>query len=172
MSEPRCWRARTRWLAAGCLLYSGTLASVACGAGGIRPNFGPFPEALSDTATVSADSAIVAAAGILESEGIELRHVRPWEGYLETRWINTTSGGRGSPESVANNEMVRIRFWADAVSEMRTLVVGEAVKPRVVDPSLPIREREMPLDEDHAGFAILRRVFDAVMQQLEGASGT
>lgn len=170
MMDPRAWGTERRFVAAGILLSLTALSGAACGAGGVRPRFEPFPDALSDTAAASPDSAILAAAAALEDEGIELRHVRPHEGYLETRWLNVTEGGRGSPESVATDDMVRIRFWADAVSERRTLVVGEAVMPRVVDPSLPPRERETLLPDDHSGFVLLQRVFHAVMAELTEAA--
>lgn len=136
----------------------------ACGAGGVRPRFHSFPGAPADTVTMPPDSAIVVAAAALEAQGIELHHVRPREGYLETHWFNARTGERGSAESVRTDVMTIIRLWADAVTDDQTLLTGEAIQHRFVDPSLPTREKEQLVDAQHPAYDILRRVLAQVKE--------
>jgi hypothetical protein len=137
--------------------------TVVCGAGGVRPRFAPFHAALSDTVTASPDSVIMAAAAVLQAEGIEVHHVRPREGFLETHWFDAGNNRRVRASSLGTDALTIIRLWADAVTERRTLVVGEAARPLVVDPSLPTREREVPVAEDEPGHQVMLRVFEQVM---------
>jgi hypothetical protein len=136
--------------------------SVGCGAGGVRPRFTPFTESLRDTVAASPDSVVLIAAEILEAEGIAVHHVRRREGYLETHWFDAATTQRASAESVRTESLTIIRLWADAVTERQTLVVAEAARPLFVDPSLPTREKEVAVSEDHPGHAFLQRVFEQV----------
>lgn len=156
---------------AGAAVWLMVMVGTACGAGAVRPRFTPFREAISDTLTIAPDSAITLAASLLHDSGIVLHHVRPIEGYLQTRWFNVTSRERVSPQSADRDARAIIRIWADAVSEHQTLVIAEASMARVVDPSLPAREREMPVPDDHPARAILAQVLAGLRTQSDGRRG-
>lgn len=154
------------------VLWTTASIGIACGAGGVRPHFLPFPTAVSDTVSSHPEDAIELAGELLVSEGLELEASSPVEGYLETKWFNIATGRRGNPGSLDIEATIRVRFWADLIAENRTVVVGEVVRRRVVDPSLPIREREIPVPDDHPGSELLRRIFGELRTRLSSRSAS
>ena len=134
----------------------------ACGAGGVRPTFQPFPQAIVDTVTGEPQEIVEHISELLRQEAIELRWVRSREGYVESEWFDPVSGEAGGGRSLNTAGIVRLRFWTDTVMEHQSVVVGEAVRRRVVDPSLPVRETEVHVAEDHEGYEILRRVIEGL----------
>jgi hypothetical protein len=140
----------------------------ACGAGGVRATFRPFPQAITDTITGEPDAIVAQIAELLRAKGIELRWVRHREGYVETKWFDPVSGRTGGGRSLNTEGIVRMRFWTDRVMEHRSVVVGEAVRRRVVDPSLPDRETEVHVPPDHQGYAILQSIFEALTSAGHG----
>ena len=143
---------------------SGLAAAVAtaCGAADVRPFYAPFPEAQIDTIQTAPNSAIEQLNELLIAEGLELHVASPREGFLETEWFNATTLAGGDGNSMDTEGLVRLRFWADAVRAGVTVVVGEATNRVSVDPSLPIREKEVAVPSDHPAQAILLRVLDAL----------
>lgn len=139
------------------------IACWACGAGAVRPRFEPFPEAIVDTVTGQPDALAERISELLMEEGIELRWVREREGYVETKWFNPVTGETGGGRSLNTYEIVRMRFWTDLAMEHQSVVVGEAVHRRVVDPSLPERQREVHIPRNHPGHEILGRVFELLV---------
>ena len=138
------------------------LLTTACGAGGVRPRFDPFPQAISDTFPLPPDSAIVRIGEILEAEGIEIQHIRPVEGYLESKWFDVGTRRAVSATSLNTDSVVRFRFWSDPAMPGNSLVVGEAVRRRVIDPSQPERETEQPVPPDHPATELLQRMLAAL----------
>lgn len=140
----------------------------ACGAGGVRPTFRPFPQAIVDTVVGEPEEIVEHLSELLQAEGIELRWVRIREGYVETKWFDPVDGTTGGGRSLNTAGIVRLRFWTDIVMEHQSVVVGEAVRRRVVDPSLPVRETEVHVPEDHLGYVILLRVLEALATGSHG----
>ena len=138
------------------------LACAACGAAGVRPTFRPFPEAITDTVAGEPEEIVEHLAELIRDEGIELRWVRIREGYVETKWFDSATGDTGGGRSLDTYGVIRLRFWTDLIMEHRSVVVGEAVNRRVVDPSLPEREMEIHVPQDHVGHEILQRILDAL----------
>ena len=144
------------------------LLTVACGAGGVRPRFEPFPQAISDTFPLSPDSAIVMIGEILAAEGVEIQHIRPREGYVESKWFDVGAGRAVSASSIDTDSVVRFRFWTDPATPGMSLVVGEVVRRRVIDPSQPEREIEQPVPADHPATELLQRMLAALGPDPEG----
>ncbi len=144
------------------------IASGACGAGGVRPTFRPFPQAIVDTVAGGPEEIVEHLAELLQEEAIELRWVRIREGYVETKWFDPVSGTPGGGRSLNTAGVVRLRFWTDIVMEHRSVVIGEAVCRRVVDPSLPVRETEVHVPPEHAGYEILQRVLESLVSGSHG----
>ena len=138
------------------------LLTTACGAGGVRPRFDPFPQAISDTFPLPPDSAIIRIGEILDAEGIEIRHIRPVEGYVESKWFDVGARRTVSAMSLDTDSVVRFRFWSDPATPGSSLVVGEAVRRRVIDPSQPERETEQPVPPDHPATELLQRMLAAL----------
>ncbi len=128
----------------------------------MRPTFRPFPQAIVDTVVGEPQEIVEHISELLREEAIELRWVRVREGYVETKWFDSVTGATGSGRSLNTAGMVRLRFWTDIVMEHQSVVVGEAVHRRVVDPSLPVRETEVHVPPDHGGYEILQRVFESL----------
>jgi hypothetical protein len=134
----------------------------ACGAGGVRPTFHPFPEAITDTVVGEPATIVEQLSELLQDEGIELRWVRVREGYVETKWFDPVVGTTGGGRSLNTGGIVRLRFWTDLVSEHESVVVGEAVHRRVVDPSLPVRLTEAHVAPGHPGHQLLQLIFESL----------
>lgn len=154
------------------VLGTAALIGVACGAAGVRPHFLPFPTAIADTVSIHPEEAIQLAGELLVSEGLELEASSPAEGYLETKWFNMATGRRGSPRSLDAEATIRVRFWADLIAEHRTVVVGEVVRQRVIDPSLPMRQRETTVPGGHPASELLRRIFGELRTRPSTRSAT
>ena len=134
----------------------------ACGAGGVRPTFQPFPQAITDTVAGEPHTIVEHLSELLQDEGIELRWVRVREGYVETRWFDPVTARTGGGRSLNTDGIVRMRFWTDIVMEHQSVVVGEVVHRRIVDPSLPTRETEAHVSPEHPGYAILQRIVESL----------
>ena len=146
------------------------IAFGACGAGGVRPAFLPFPQAITDTIAGQPEIIVKQLSDLLQDEGIELRWVRVREGYVETKWFDPITVKAGGGQSLNTDKIVRMRFWTDLASQHEpvSVVVGEAVRRRIIDPSLPPREREMHVSPQHAGYAILERIITSLTSGSHG----
>ena len=134
----------------------------ACGAGGVRPTFHPFPEAITDTVAGEPQTIVEHLSELLQDEGIELRWVRVREGYIETKWFDPVTGKTGGGRSLNTDGIVRMRFWADIVAEHQSTVIGEVVHRRIIDPSLPTRDTEAHVSPEHPGYAIIQRILESL----------
>ena len=172
----------------------GSVVVTACAsAGTVRPPFSPLYEAMVDTLLVvpvlspeleqrilgeqldALDDAVIERAQLIAEleqrtidEGLDIRVANVQDGYLETRWFNVVSR-RSDDGDVAHPEReILLRFWVDPVGPLGYKLTAEAVYRRVSDPSLPSREREVMVPEDHEGEAILTRILDGVREQFGG----
>lgn len=141
---------------------------VACGAGGVRPWFDPFPEAQLDTVSVPANTAATLIGELLASEGVEVKYIRPDEGYVETRWFDVQTAHTASSTGLETDSTVRLRFWINPVTPTESEILGEAAKRRVIDPSLPERETEVPVPPDHSGEKLVKRILAMLKQRTGG----
>ncbi|UCG85233.1 MAG: hypothetical protein JSW71_15000 [Gemmatimonadota bacterium] len=105
---------------------------------------------------------------LLVAEGLDVRHLRPAEGFAETKWFDVTTKRTTSSMTLDTDSVVRFRFWADAASVDACLVVAEAVKRRILDPSLPERETEEPVPPQHPATEILRRILTSLKERNTG----
>jgi hypothetical protein len=155
------------------LAFASTACTViaACGAGGVRPGFDPFPEAQLDTVSVPANTAASLIGELLASEGVEIKYVRPDEGYVETRWFDVHTARTVSPARLETDSTVRLRFWINPATPTESEILGEAAKRRVMDPSLPERETEVPVPPDHSGEKLVKRIL-AMLRQRTGGQPT
>jgi len=140
----------------------------ACGAGGVRPGFEPFPEAQLDTVSMPANTAVTLIGELLASEGVEAKYIRPAEGYVETRWFDVQTARTVSSTRLETDSTVRLRFWINPVTPTESEIVGEAAKRRVIDPSLRERETEVPVPPNHSGEKLLKRILAMLKQRTGG----
>ena len=144
------------------------LVSMGCGAGGVRPTFSYFPQAIIDTVPGSPESAVEHLGELVTEEGLELRWTRIREGYVETEWFNPETGEVGGGGSLDTKGIMRIRFWADLVLEHQTQVVVEVVRRRIFDPSLPVRETEIGVPQDHPVYELVQRIMTNLTSGEDG----
>jgi len=172
--SPRCgrWyagqlRSPRSWLTTVAAFAIAMLA-IGCGAGAVRPRFEPFAQAISDTLSGSADSITLQIGELLIAEGLGLQHLRPKEGYVVTKWFDVIAKRTISSMSLNTGSVVRLRFWTDPATPTECLVVGEAVRRRVLDPSLPERETEEPVPAGHPAIDIVQRILATLRERYEG----
>lgn len=134
----------------------------------MRPTFQAFPQAITDTIDGEPEAIVEQLSELLTEEGIEPRWVRVREGYVETKWFDPATGRMGGGRSLNAEGIVRIRFWTDLVMGHQSVVVGEAVRRRVIDPSLPERETEVHVQPEHAGYEILQRILEHLASGTHG----
>jgi len=159
-----------------CALPIGSLTAVAgimvlaSACGSVRPHLRPLPGAPTDTVQVEASRLITMLGAALLSEGVRLRVSSPEEGYLETHWYDVARRRPVSERTRTPHDVVRFRFFADPLSEEETVLVSEGVYRLTLDPSVPVREREVLVAGDHPGREMLERIW-AMVQMLQESGG-
>ncbi len=134
----------------------------ACGSVNTRPYLTPVPEAIVDTLSTAPDNVINTVARAVVSAGLRIRAVSAREGYLETDWYDVMARRPSSGRTLAVRRNIKMRFWADSVGLGRSQLVSEAVIRRSADPSLPARDAEMMVPDDHPGRQVLGSVLDSL----------
>lgn len=141
-----------------------------------RPSFLPMPEAqeaevgfrlASRVATVERVTDTVAS--YLRAESLPVSRVEPFHGYLETSWfdVNSLAPVRGRP---VGPDVVKVRAWIEPARDGFAYVEIETVYVPAVDPSVPSRDTEAPVADDHP---ISRRIAAIVsrLSKLYGVPG-
>lgn len=93
------------------------------------------------------------------------------EGYLESKWFDTANGTSMGDPGTNTSTRVRLRFWVDTVREGQSVVIGEVVRRRVIDPSLPERERETVVEREHPGDELVERILAGLQTRLRSEGG-
>jgi len=88
---------------------------IACGAGGVRPSYKPFPQAKVDTVKASPSAIIQELAARILAENMQPQWSSPAEGYLETQAYNVVTRQSGNIQNADRENYVTIRFWADSI---------------------------------------------------------
>ena len=146
----------------------GTIALIAACAGGIRPGYAPLYEAVADTVAAVPAVAVEALVTGLAAEGLRVQWQSATEGYVESQWYDVVSRQSGSFDRTRPEQFIRIRFFVDPVGTTASVLHGEAVSLRSVDPSRIERDTEMMLPPGNAGREILTRVMRQVARSLGG----
>lgn len=135
------------------------LALSACSQlGGARPRITPLHGSAVVMVRIRADSATRALAAALAARQVPLRTVSGAEGYVESAWYDVERGAAANPAAGRLDQVVKVRFYSDPVG-FETRVIGEVVRRIMQDPSLPERDLERVVPDDHAG----RLLLDSVM---------
>ncbi len=129
--------------------------------GGARPRFGPVPGAVFARPDPPPHVVIRAMAAELERREIPLARVAPEEGYLESTWFDVASHRAVAPPFGAVEGVVKLRVFADPVGRNTRLFV-EAVRRVAWDPSVPERELERMVGEDHPVRRMLNELIDGL----------
>lgn len=147
-------------------MIGGVVSLVAACAGGIRPGYEPFPQAVGDTVRALPPAVVQALASAIVSEGLRIQWQSATEGYVETQWYDLVNRQNGSFDRSAIERFVRLKFYVDPVGTDQAAIFGEALSLRTTDPSVMPREAEMMLPAGHAGRVVLDRVMRTAMTNL------
>jgi hypothetical protein len=159
-------RAEAWWTRLG----AAVAVAAACQASTTRPPFVPYPEAAHGeigfgnpdrVATVIRATQVLAEA--LRADSIPVARVEERDGYLETRWFEASSLQPTSREPLGP-DVVRVRAWVTPAKPGFGTIEVETVYRPLIDPSLPARELETPVPDDHP---VGRRVADVVKKLVE-----
>ena len=141
----------------GLIVSAAVAVCAACGAVNERPYLTPLPNANVDSVHALPSAVITEIETLLVAQGMEIRLSTPTEGYLETKWYDIGTGHAGG---------VRFRFFASPVGEELTELTSEAVIRNTHDPSLPERENERMVSEDHPGHELLSQLLAALEEHF------
>lgn len=129
--------------------------------GGIRPREGPLPGAVIRQVPQPAAAVITDLAARVAAAGLTVRTIAPSEGFLETDWYDLTARRTVPAPWDDLDRVVKLRFTADPVSG-KTRLVAECIRRTRADPSVPQRELEQMVSDDHPG----RQLLNGILQQI------
>ncbi|HEY2825491.1 MAG TPA: hypothetical protein VGI83_08105 [Gemmatimonadales bacterium] len=153
-----------RFLTAATLALVAT--GIACGAGGVRPSYKPFPQAAVDTIKGSPSAIIQEASSRILAENMQTQWVSPAEGYLETQSYNVVTRTSGNIQNADRENYITIRIWADSIGAGMSKVTAEATVLRSSDASVIGREREAAVPPGHPGDVIVHRVLAGLRERF------
>ena len=139
---------------------------IACGAGGVRPSYKPFPQASVDTIKGSPSAIIQEANARLLADNMLIQWSSPTEGYLETQSYNVVTRQSGNVQNQDRESNVTIRVWADSISANLTRVTAEASVLRSSDGSVVGRAAQAPVPPGHPGDVIVHRLLTGLHERF------
>jgi hypothetical protein len=153
-----------RYLTAAAVALVAT--GIACGGGGVRPSYKPFPQASVDTIKGSPSAIIQEAAARLLAENLQIQWSSPAEGYLETQSYNVVTRVSGNIQNADRESNITVRIWADSISAGSSRVTAEATVLRSSDGSVVGRDREAPVRPGHPGDVIVHRILTGLHERF------
>lgn len=139
---------------------------IACGGGGVRPSYKPFPQAAVDTVKGSPSAVIQEASARILAENLQTQWVSPAEGYLETQSYNVVTRTSGNIQNQDRENYIVVRIWADSIGGGLTKVTAEATVLRSSDGSVVGRDREAPVRPGHPGDVLVRRILAGLKERF------
>lgn len=140
----------------------GAAALLACDPGTRRPDLVPLPQAVPVEVRYRRDAATQRLVRMLREDSIPLSLVARKDGYVESPWLDAATLAPANRTPIGPG-IVRIRGWVDPARVGFSFVTVEVVYRAVLDPSLPERELERAVAEDHP----VRKRIDAVMEKVK-----
>jgi len=130
------------------------LASACAGVGGVRPRYGALPQAAQTTIDGGPTAITQLIDNTVRGAGLQVTAAAAREGYVETAWFEIGSRRPVSLPFTNMDRVVKLRFFVDP-SQGRTRIVAECVYRIAWDPSVPARELERMVPDDHPGRLLL-----------------
>src|SRR5579859_3886632 len=142
-----------------------TLLLAACATGGVRPRFGPEPQAVMMLLDLPASVVTESLTTSLVRVGLPVRTSEPREGYLESVWFDVAAHRpTGDPFSRLDS-IVKLRFFADPAFG-HTRLFAECVVRVAWDPSVPQRDLERMPPAGHPGRVLLDSVLTVMTRHV------
>ncbi|MFI5207798.1 MAG: hypothetical protein ACHQX4_07245 [Gemmatimonadales bacterium] len=140
-------------------------ALAACATGGVRPRFGPEPQAVMMLVDLPASAATESLAISLGRVGLPVRTAEPREGYLESGWFDVQAHRPAREPFNQLDSIVKLRFFADPAFG-HTRLFAECVVRVAWDPSVPPRDLERMPPAGHPGRALLDSVLTVMRSHV------
>ena len=138
------------------MIRSGSFAPVlaallilpACHAYSTRPSFPPLTGSPFADLNLSVSRATGVVVEAFQDDSLPLSHVDLKDGIIETPWFDATTLAPTKARRLGPN-VVQVRAWVDPTKPGASRVTIETVYRPVADPSLPERELDRPVPQDH-----------------------
>ena len=129
-------------------------AAAACATGGVRPRYGPVPQAVMLVLDLPAAEVTDSMAAATRRAGLSVLQVAAREGYVESGWFDLDARAATRVPFERQDRIVKLRFFADPVAG-QTRLFAECVVRIAWDPSVPERDLERMPPAGHPGRALL-----------------
>ncbi len=144
--------------------------AAACSPVSNRPNFAPFPEAV----TIVVDQPPLRVLGQVQdwlmTAGLELERASVEDRFVETAWYDTRTrrSTRGRGATVDAGAAVKLRCWVDPEAPGKSkLTVEVVIRPRW-DPSRTERDLETFVPLNHEGRKLIDQLLAGVKEKNGG----
>ena len=144
---------------------------LACQPGTTRPSFTPLPEAEAVEVRLSQGEATRRLAERMEGDSIPAARVDLRDGFIESRWFDPATGTPSTQRPIGTG-IVRVRAWSDPGRPGFSILTVETVYRLLADPSLPERELEREVPEDHPVAAKVRVALQEMVKKYGGPPTT
>jgi hypothetical protein len=124
------------------------LAILSCSPFSNRPRITPFPEASQVEVRTKVPEATQRLITALTNDSIPLIKQTTRDGYVESPWLDSATMRPTSARPVGPG-VVKLRGWVDPGRVGYSVITVEGAYRRMADPSLPERELESPVPENH-----------------------
>jgi hypothetical protein len=141
---------------------------VACSPSTTRPDFRPFPQALTAILIAPPGRVVPVVDSLVQALGVRVKASSTLDGYVESDWYDTATQrsfreGRRVPDL---KRAVKLRCWADPyVPGETTITIEAAFRPRV-DPSRSERDLEVVAPDSSAGQELALHLLDDLKKRL------
>lgn len=142
-------------------------ALVACRPETTRPAIMPYPEAAGVEIRLRPPDATRMLAEALQTDSIQPAKVRVRDGYIETAWLDSATGHPTARRPIGTG-VVRLRAWADPGRPGNTVLTVETLYRPIADPSLPERELERQVPQEHPTAVKVELILEAMLKRYGG----
>jgi len=144
------------------------LLLAACNPATTRPDFRPFPQALTAVLLARPERVIPVLATLVAAESLRVKRASPRDGYLETDWydvrIHRSFGDGAHVPDLAST--VKLRGWADPYVPTETIFTIEAAYRPRYDPSRLERDLEAVVPEGHDGYKLAAKLLAQLKEKF------
>jgi hypothetical protein len=140
----------------------GAILLLSCRATTSRPTYLPVPTAAVAEVELGIVEATRALAEGLAVDSIALRKIKESDGFIDSGWLDARTLEHTGARPLGK-DVVRVRAWVNPAKQFWSELEVEAVYRPLADPSLPERELDVPLPDDHP---LQRRIAGVIRKMI------
>jgi hypothetical protein len=130
-----------------------------------RPAYTPILGSPSAEVRLGSDTATERLAEALKADSIPVSRIEPRDGYLETPWFDASTGSAARIAPLGP-DVVRVRGWVEPGRVGHSDIRVEVAYRPVRDPSVPGRDLERTVPDDHPVTQRVRAVLDSLKHRF------